>query len=66
MTSSLICFALCFAGDKVTLALPMSIRAERVQDDRPEYSSQHVSIVNFNSTFIYIPALLHPDDYASS
>ncbi|CAL8460830.1 g361 [Coccomyxa elongata] len=29
------------AGDRVVLVLPMSIRAERVQDDRPEYSSFH-------------------------
>ncbi len=26
----------------MVLVLPMSIRAERVQDDRPEYSSFHV------------------------
>ena len=31
------------AGDWVVLVLPMSIRAERVQDDRPEHSSFYVS-----------------------
>ena len=39
-------FAACglSAGDVVRLELPMSVRAERVEDDRPEYSSLHVSI----------------------
>jgi hypothetical protein len=40
------------AGDAVRLTLPMAVRAERVQDDRPEHSSLHVG---------HLPTLLmHP------
>lgn len=40
------------AGDHVVLVLPMSIRAERVQDDRPEYSSFHVGTLVMQSPAI--------------
>ena len=33
------------AGDTITMTLPMSVRAERVQDSRATYSSLHVCCV---------------------
>ena len=30
------------AGDSILMTLPMSVRAERVQDSRADYSSLHV------------------------